>query len=251
MKKRMSILVSAVMGVIATQAEIRWSASGLVGRDGKPWNGEVQLYSRYSSILEEGKLRATARAFNGQVNNAKTDGSYADVYLTSYVFYYKFVDGDRTFKSDNATFSVEEMPGMIFGNLLLSFKDMPSMRTYGGWLIQYGEWAENNGIIGAWESRDANGIHNVFRYAFDKPGDFGGTPLIDIAFNANGKVVIMTPQVKYTTGFTYWVVASSDVAGNDGVAVYPLSEKRQTKISDEELSSARFYRLKAVVDSSD
>ena len=35
MKKRMSILVSAVMGVIATQADIRWSGSGLVGREGK------------------------------------------------------------------------------------------------------------------------------------------------------------------------------------------------------------------------
>jgi hypothetical protein len=90
-----------------------------------------------------------------------------------------------------------------------------------------------------------DGIANVFRYAFDKPGDLGGTPLLDIAFGPDGKAVVKTPKVVSTAGFSYSVVASDDVAGTKNVAEYPLSAEGETRM-DEALSGARFFRLKAV-----
>ena len=102
------------------------------------------------------------------------------------------------------------------------------------------------GRTDGWSRCDmGDGIANVFRYAFDKPGDFGGTPLLDIAFGLDGKAVVKTPKVVSTAGFSYSVVASDDVAGTKNVAEYPLSAEGETKM-DEALSGARFFRLKAV-----
>ena len=55
-------------------------------------------------------------------------------------------------------------------------------------------WADENGVAGAWNEKDASGIANVFRYAFDKPiGAFSDPPLLGIAFNAEGRAVVKTP----------------------------------------------------------
>jgi len=110
----------------------------------------------------------------------------------------------------------------------------------------YAAWATANGVSGAWNATDANGIHNVFRYAFNKPtGAFTEPPLLDIAFNAAGKAVIITPPLVNSAGFTFTIEASDSAAGTGNTASYGLSASGETVI-DETGKTTRFFRLKAV-----
>ncbi|MCR5750450.1 MAG: hypothetical protein K6G91_00675 [Kiritimatiellae bacterium] len=78
-------------------------------------------------------------------------------------------------------------------------------------LSGYGLWSASHGI-GTWNAKDALGIHNVFRYTFDKPAGAFETPaLIDIAIEG-GSVVVKTPPVVNAEGFAVSVVESSDAA---------------------------------------
>ena len=111
------------------------------------------------------------------------------------------------------------------------------------WPGMYAMWADMSGVAGAWNVTDADGIANVFRYAFDMPsGTF--SPITNITFNAEGKAVIDTPIVVNTSGFTYSIVASDDVGGTENVATYPLSTDGTTLI-DEPRKPRRFFRLRA------
>lgn len=111
------------------------------------------------------------------------------------------------------------------------------------WPGMYAMWADMNGVVGAWNATDANGIANVFRYAFDMPsGTF--SHITNITFNAAGKAIVTTPIVANTSGFTYSVVASDDVGGTENVATYPLSTDGTTLI-DEPRKPRRFFRLRA------
>ena len=109
--------------------------------------------------------------------------------------------------------------------------------------VTYSSWAAANGLSGAWDEKDANGICNVFRYVFNKPaGDFSETPLIGISF-VDGKPVIKTPVVVNTTGFTLSVMASDMADGTGNVTNYKLNASGETKI-EEAVKPSRFFRLK-------
>ena len=100
----------------------------------------------------------------------------------------------------------------------------------------------------AWEDGDlGDGVANVFRYAFDKPGDFGATSMLDIGFGADDMAVVKTPPVVNSAGFTYQVLASDnpafDASGN--VTAYDLDPSGATVIP-ETGKTARFFRLRAV-----
>ena len=100
----------------------------------------------------------------------------------------------------------------------------------------------------AWVGGDlGDGVANVFRYAFDKPGDFGATPLLDVVLGADGRAVVRTPPVVNTAGFTYQVLASDNLAfdANGNVATYDLDPTGATVIP-ETGKTARFFRLRAV-----
>ena len=106
----------------------------------------------------------------------------------------------------------------------------------------YADWASLHGL-GAWDAADARGIHNVFRYAFNVPtGDFA---LLGIAFNDDGKAVILTPPLVNTSGFTFSVVVSDNVNGTGNSATYDLQPTGETVIN-ETGKSRRFFRLRAV-----
>ena len=110
----------------------------------------------------------------------------------------------------------------------------------------YAVWATANGVSGAWNATDANGIHNVFRYAFNKPtGAFTEPPLIDITFNAAGKAVVKTPPLVNSAGFTLTITASDTAAGTGTPASYELNASGETTIN-ETGKATRFFRLKAV-----
>ena len=101
-------------------------------------------------------------------------------------------------------------------------------------------------MSGAWDEVDANGVANVFRYAFNKPtGAFTDPVLIDITFNAQGKAVILTPPLVNTAGFTFTIGASDNVDGTGNAASYPLNASGETVI-DETGKTTRFFRLRAV-----
>ena len=108
--------------------------------------------------------------------------------------------------------------------------------------LRYADWAALHGL-GAWDAADARGIHNVFRYAFNVPtGDFA---LLGIAFNDDGKAVIVTPPLVNTSGFTFTVVVSDNVNGTGNSATYDLDASGETVIN-ETGKSRRFFRLRAV-----
>ncbi len=115
----------------------------------------------------------------------------------------------------------------------------------GVFLSPYELWSAANGVAGAWNETDAFGVHNVFRYAFGKPtGAFANPPLLGIEFDAAGNVVIVTPSLVNTDGFTFSVVASDNVGGTGNVAETSLSASGKTTIN-ETGKSARFFRLRA------
>ena len=110
----------------------------------------------------------------------------------------------------------------------------------------YAGWAAANGVSGAWNATDANGIANVFRYAFNKPtGAFTEPVLLDITFNAEGKAVVKTPPLVNSAGFTFTIEASDNVDGTGTAASYELNASGETVI-DETGKAKRFFRLKAV-----
>ena len=108
----------------------------------------------------------------------------------------------------------------------------------------YSLWAAKNGVDGAWDEKDENKIHNVFRYAFEMPtGKFTETPFIDIVF-LDGKPIIKTPAVVNSVGFTFSVEVSDKPDGTGNAASYPLNASGTTTI-EEDVRQSRFFRLKA------
>ena len=108
----------------------------------------------------------------------------------------------------------------------------------------YALWASDNGIAGAAEETDANGVANVFRYAFDKPtGAFADPALLSIAIEG-GQVVIYTPPLVNTEGYTFSIIATDALGGADD-ATYPLDPSGRTPIPAAN-KPARFFRLRAV-----
>lgn len=108
----------------------------------------------------------------------------------------------------------------------------------------YALWASDNGISGAADETDANGVANVFRYAFDKPaGAFADPALLSIAIEG-GQVVIYTPPLVNTEGYTFNIVATDALGGND-TATYPVDQSGRTPIPAAN-KPARFFRLRAV-----
>ena len=133
--------------------------------------------------------------------------------------------------------------GVSVSQLLSDDHGKPTRTIEGGISAStYEAWAAVNGIAGNWKARDANGIHNVFRYAFNKPtGDF---TLLGITFNQAGKAVIVTPPLANSRGFAFSVVASDAVDGTGDVATTPLDPSGETVI-DEADKAKRFFRLRA------
>ena len=107
----------------------------------------------------------------------------------------------------------------------------------------YAPWAAENGITGAWDEADADGIYNVFRYVFDKAT--GKFTIIDISVNAEGNVVITMAPVVNPEGFSVSVVETSDVAGDNVTDEREITSSPNTA-TFEKSDSSRFYRLKAV-----
>ena len=73
-------------------------------------------------------------------------------------------------------------------------------------------------------------------------GDFA---LLGIAFNDDGKAVILTPPLVNTSGFTFTVVVSDNVNGTGNSATYDLDASGETVIN-ETGKTRRFFRLRAV-----
>ncbi len=121
-------------------------------------------------------------------------------------------------------------------------------------IADFNEWkAEQNengaNIVGAWNATDANGVANVFRYAFDvaTDGEFSASAII-IGFEADGEgaVAIQTLPVVNGKGlFFFTIVASDSPDGTGNVAEYPLStEPDGITYIEEEYNPNRFFRVK-------
>ncbi len=113
-------------------------------------------------------------------------------------------------------------------------------------LSPYELWSAANGVVGTWDATDASGIHNVFRYAFDKPtGAFTNPPLLDISFDASGNPLILTPPLDPSaTGFDLSILAYDALTNAVPSATWPLSPTGTNAIPAS-ASPSRFFRLKA------
>ena len=107
----------------------------------------------------------------------------------------------------------------------------------------YDIWASANGVTGAWDATDANGVHNVFRYAFDKPaGAFTNPPLLSIHFE-NGEPVVLTPPLVNTNGYTFGILAYDALTNANPSAFWLLSPDGTNAVPGN--LPARFFRLGA------
>ena len=113
-----------------------------------------------------------------------------------------------------------------------------------GVVFAYAAWASTSGVTGAWDATDDLGVHNVFRYAFDKPfGAFTNPPLLSITFDASGNPVVLTPPLVNGEGFDLSILATDTLAG-DNPATYPL-DPSGTNAIPASAAPSRFFRLRA------
>ena len=64
--------------------------------------------------------------------------------------------------------------------------------------VTYELWSVSNRVVGAWNAIDANGVHNVFRYAFDDTNAVPDPAFLSISFDADGRPVVLTPPLNPT-----------------------------------------------------
>ena len=250
MKKRLAILLLIASFAPAARAQLLWAASGIVGRDGRPWNGEVSLYSITTGMTFGERLRQTAVATNGQAGGSASGGGF-EVATMPFSYFYRVVDGGKTFQSPPASQTTYFDPPELqmtqaYPNILeLNFDDMPNMPAFQGWLMTYGEWAAENGL-GEWDAKDAGGVANAFRYAFDEPEGGTAPGIQGLAFDDRGRPVIKTPPVVYTNGFSLDVQSADDMGWTENVVGHPLDESGETVVDGPDGGSrTRFYRIVA------
>ena len=241
----------------------------LVGYSAK-WEGTPEAALRRYSQLSEFKLQGTyeadaplgAAAFAGvtigNVPAATVGGADGKVDFVGGYEPVVFASGDRgalLLGSDGALAYPAAATTLGAGQAWFRLNGLQAVRDVTGYTLDFGDeilsgvfslryadWAALHGL-GAWDAADARGIHNVFRYAFNVPtGDFA---LLGIAFNDDGKAVILTPPLVNTSGFTFSVVVSDNVNGTGNSATYDLDASGETVIN-ETGKSRRFFRLRAV-----
>ncbi len=97
--------------------------------------------------------------------------------------------------------------------------------------------------LGAWNATDACGVHNIFRYAFDKPvGAFTKPSLISISLEG-GQPVVHTPPLVKTEGYTFSILATDTLDGAGASTAYALDPSGRTPIPASD-NPARFFRLR-------
>ncbi len=176
--------------------------------------------------------RAPGKAPNVKVQVEAASG--ASLVLDYFVDCAEFrVDGERLYGTFGA-------PGSGADHEYAWISGQGLMRTWG-----YADWAAANGVSGAWDAIDALGVHNVFRYAFDRPaGAFEDPPLLSIFFDAEGRPVVLTPPLATTSGFSFSLLATEDAAGTSNAVDYALDPSGTNAIGGS-IAPARFFRLKA------
>ena len=110
----------------------------------------------------------------------------------------------------------------------------------------YATWAAENGISGAWDDTDADGIANVFRYAFGVAEGTDGLGILGVIFDEEGRTIVLTPPLANTLGFAYSVSASDTPFWTNAPALTPLSRIGWTTLWEDPGTNAHFYRLRAV-----
>lgn len=112
--------------------------------------------------------------------------------------------------------------------------------------VDYVTWAAGNGIVGAWNDTDADGIANVFRYAFGVAEGTDGLCILGLSFDELGRLVVLTPPLASTLGFDFSVSASDTPFWTNAPDLTPLSADGETVIDEVDTGApTRFYKLQA------
>ena len=192
------------------------------------------------------------------VSNAVAPAEFACVDFVGNTSPAAFGSGDRTalfFGADgglawpaaaaslNAFRAYFRLKGMVAGlDVKRYVLNLGDETVTGAFPSAYDLWAAANGL-GAWDATDAFGIHNVFRYAFDKPtGAFTNPPLLSITFDG-GQPIVLTPPLVNTNGYNFGLLAY-DALTNVNPSAYWLLSPDGTNAVPGNLP-ARFFRLGA------
>ena len=241
-----------VSNCLKTQDEGEWgtyttetgSALAVMLGDGWKVDGDAVVPKMGAA---EANLEVVAAEFVGTTSQVALGVGYRSTLVIAEDGTLAVPSAGSTVNSCRAFFRLKEVPeGSEVTRYVLNFDgsaitgdlDIPSASGYE-------LWAADNGIDGAAAETDAGGVANVFRYAFHKPtGEFADPVLLAIAFE-EGQVVIYTPPLVNTEGYTFSIVAS-DAPGGDDTATYPLDPTGRTVIPAADKTPARFFRLRAV-----
>ena len=108
--------------------------------------------------------------------------------------------------------------------------------------VAYGLWAAQNGISGAWDAVDAEGVANVFRYLFGKPEGTDGLGILGIRWDDGGRPVVVTSPLANASGFDCALESAGTLSWTDTSAI-PLSPSGETPL--ETSAPILFFRLTA------
>jgi hypothetical protein len=106
----------------------------------------------------------------------------------------------------------------------------------------YEQWATANGIAGAWNALDANGVANVFRYLFGKPAGTDGLGILAIRWDDGGRPVVVTSPLVNGSGFDC-SLESADSLSWTATSSTSLSPSGETSV--ETTAPVLFFRLVA------
>ena len=175
----------------------------------------------------------------------------ADYTVTGYAYQFKMADDEFWSAEETTTATSATIGGLtpettydfrvkaLYGNGCSIYETI----RFSTPASDYEIWAATNGVAGAWDAADAGGIHNVFRYAFDKPN--GAFILLDIHTDALGRAVITTPPLVNHEDFGFGILATDDLVSPTSTRIYPL-EPSGTNTIPISVFPARFFRLMAV-----
>ena len=193
--------------------------------------------------INGGTVTATAGANNAQAIGHGRDGDAGTL----------AIDGMRVFASAEATVPVAAAARVDTCHSTWAKVEVcphggeSSLCPWCGVVPAYFAWAATNGISGAWNAKDADGIPNVFRYLFNHPTNtFDDPPLLSLEFDTDGHLLAKTPQVMNTNGFDF-SLSAVDAPAWSSPTNHPLSPSGSTPLTNEPppASSTRFFRLQA------
>lgn len=253
--------VASISGASGYTLTIKGDGSLLAGSENYPWTGEPGIGGG-NIVIESGTIEARSFA---QARHAAAIGATADEACGTITIGPGVTKVVATInKTTNYTMNAQPIGVGDYsscGTITVDPSLSDETNESSGYVTRtitraadadaaaaYNAWATENGVSGAWNGTDANGVPNAFRYVFDRAdAAFAGVVIIGFEADGEGAVAIQTlPIVNGKEFFTFTIVASDNADGTGNVMEYPLSvdDPEGITIIEEEYNPHRFFRVR-------